>query len=145
MEEDRQQLILVVEDQAEHLQIIEQVLSDDADNARIVVISTTTEATDFILRKGQHTQSQRPDIVLLNMRLADAQAHTLLSTIKTNPQLKQIPTIILTPDASQADILSSYQQQCNSFVIKPQNSTHLSETLQVVKSFWLSLVTLPAK
>lgn len=140
-----QQLILVVDDQLEHLQVIEQVLSNDASNTQIVTASTTSEAIDFILGQGQHVDSPRPDIVLLNMRLTDGQARTLLATIKENHKLKQIPTIILTPDANQDDVLNSYRQQCNSFVIKPQDLTHLSATLQVIKSFWLNLVTLPIK
>ncbi len=146
MEEDElQKLILVVDDQCDHLQVIEQVLGDDANGPHIVAISTTTEATNFVLSQGKYAESGRPDIVLMNMRLADGQAKDLLTTIKTNPKLKQIPTIILTPDASKDDVLSSYQAQCNSFVVKPQDLNQLSATLQVIKSFWLNLVTLPMK
>jgi len=145
IEDDLRQLILVVDDQPDHLQIIENVLSDDTNNTQIVTISTTTEATDFILSQGRYTQSQQPDVVLLNMRLADGQAQTLLTTIKTSPKLRKIPTIVLTPDASEEEVLNSYQQQCNSLVVKPRDLAHLSKTLQVVKSFWLNIVTLPIK
>lgn len=144
-DEDLQRLVLVVDDQHDHLKVIERVLCKEDTNAQIITMATTTEATDFILSQGRHADSQRPDIVLLNMRLADGQAQTLLTTIKANPQLKRIPTIILTPDASADDVLNSYRSQCNSFVVKPQDLDHLSATLQVIKSFWLSLVTLPAK
>jgi len=144
-EEDLQRLVLVVDDQHDHLQVIERVLREDNTSTQIITMPTTTEATDFIFSQGQHVDAQRPDLVLLNTRLADGQAQTLLTTIKATPQLKRIPTIILTPDASQDEVLNSYRRQCNSFVVKPRDLAHLSATLQVIKSFWLSLVTLPAK
>lgn len=140
---DLQRLILVVDDQRDHLQMIEQILADEASCYQIVPVSTTSEAVEFLQRKGGHEQAMRPDIVLMNMRLLDGQAQSILSTIKTDPSLRQIPTIILSSDASTDDILMSYQQRCNSFVLKPQDLTTLSEILQVIKSFWLDLVTLP--
>lgn len=142
---EQHQLILVVDDQHNHLKIIEQVLADDGRYAEMVAISTTAEAIDFLRSRGKHAQAKRPDIVLMNMRLADEQAQTILTEIKTDPKLRRIPTIIFTPDASSDDILNSYRRQCNSFVIKPEDLNHLSETLQVIKAFWLNLVTLPAK
>lgn len=140
-----QQLILVIDDQQDHLEIIERVLIDSTRYAQIVTIATTREAIGFLRRQGQYAQAQRPDMVLMNMRLTDGQAQTILTEIKADPKLRQIPTIILTPDADSDDILNSYRQQCNGFVLKPENLDDLSETLQVIKSFWLDLVTLPAK
>ena len=148
-EPDTHQLILVVDDQLDHLEIIEQVLTDKnepyAEHCKIITLSTTAESIDFLRRRGAYAAVQRPDLVLMNMHLADKQAHTILSEIKTDPALRQIPTIVLTASASDDDILNSYRQRCNCFVLKPQDLNQLDSTLKVIKSFWLNLVTLPLK
>lgn len=138
-----QQLILVVDDRQDRLQTIKQVLVTAVSSPQIVELSTTEAAIDFLCSPKDLIQNHRPDLVLINAHLEDGQAGTILSTIKTNPKLKQIPTIILASEASDDDILNSYQQQCNSFILKPQDLGNLSQTLRAIESFWLNLVTLP--
>lgn len=140
---ERQQLILVVDAQCDHLRILEQTLINDTSRTQLIAISTTAEAIKFLRRQDQYTKAQRPDIVLMDMSLKNGQAIALLREIKSDSELRQIPTIILTAEASNSDILESYRHQCNSFILKPQDLNHLSEILKVIKSFWLELVTLP--
>ncbi|MEL7070830.1 MAG: response regulator [Cyanobacteria bacterium J06634_6] len=144
-ENERSHLVLVIEDQTAHIDAIEQVLSQSNTAREIVFIHSTQEAIDFLRGQNNHEQPQRPDLILMNIHISAGNGSTLLTEIKSDGALRRIPTILLTNRADTAEILSSYQQQCNCYVIKPQELTRLNEVISVIESFWLNLVTLPTE
>ncbi|EKU99974.1 response regulator containing a CheY-like receiver domain and an HD-GYP domain [Leptolyngbya sp. PCC 7375] len=139
----RERLVLVIDDQPEHLQIIEQVLTNSTVHCHIVSIADSHQAINFLRHKGDYQQVSRPDLILLDPQLADGKGLAVLSEVKTDLSLRRIPTIVLSPVADQTKVISNYQLQCNSYVIKPQDLTSLTDVIQVIESFWLNIVTLP--
>lgn len=145
--------VLVVDNQPDHGRVIEEVLAESSAHCEVVTVSTQAAALALFQNPTSQEQTHQeqthdartPDIVLLNMALLDQETQTMLAFIKSNEALRQIPTIIMTASANESDILTSYQQRCNCFVIKPQDKAQLKETLNVISSFWLDLVTLPLK
>ncbi|MFK8182525.1 MAG: response regulator [Phormidesmis sp.] len=135
--------VLVVDDQPDHFRVIEDVLADNHADCEVVIVSTETDAIAHLQNHASHQHT--PDLVLMNMNLLNQQAKTILALIKLDDALRQIPTIILTSAASEADVITSYRQRCNCFVLKPQDLAQLRETMQVISRFWLNLVTLPLK
>lgn len=144
METDkRERLILVIDDQQEHLKIIEQVLANSTVQCQVVSVHSSNQAMDFLHNQGAYHQVPRPDLILLDAHLSDGKGQTVLSKVKTDASLRRIPTIVLSPVDDQTSIINNYQMQCNSYVIKPQDLIHLTAVMQVIESFWLNIVTLP--
>lgn len=142
---ERERLILVIDADAEHRQIIEQVLTHSTHPCRVVTISNSHQAVDFLHHKGDYHQAPRPDLILLDVELPDGQGKAVLSEVKTDASLRRIPTIILSPGGDQSSVVNSYQTQCNSYVIKPQDLINLTDVMQIIESFWLNIVTLPSE
>ena len=69
----------------------------------------------------------------------------MLNQVKSDVSLRRIPIIILTHLTDSAEMVASYQQQCNCYVVKPQDLTRLSEVVRAIESFWLNIVTLPVE
>ncbi len=139
----RERLILVIDDHPEHLQVIQQVLDSSTVPCQIITLSNSRQAIDFLHRRGTYEQATRPDLVLLDGQLSDGQGQTFLLEVKSDASLRRIPTIVLSPDTDHNTVLNTYQLQCNSYVIKPQDLIHLREVMGVIESFWLNIVTLP--
>ena len=140
---DKEKLILVVDDQPDHLQIIKQVLSESTVACQVVAIPSSDQAIEFLRHQGDYCQAPRPDLILLDVHLADGNSQSVLLEVKTDSSLRRIPTIILSPTADQNSILNSYQLQCNSYVVKPYDLVNLMDVMRVIESFWLNIVTLP--
>ncbi len=138
-------LVLVIEDQRYHLQVIERVLAESKTLSDVVVMQTAEQGLDYLYRRGDYAQAKRPDFILLNVHLADGAGATVLSLVKADVSLRRIPIVVLTHLADSDAILASYQQQCNCYVLKPQDLEHLDEVVRAVESFWFNIVTLPAK
>ncbi len=86
---------------------------------------------------------QRPDLVLLDFNLPGKSGCEVLMEIKSNPQLRSIPVIVLSTSRSKEDVQACYGHHANAYVRKAAN---LDEALRIVKAidhFWMQTVELP--
>ena len=67
----------------------------------------------------------------------------VLAAIKTDPELKHIPVIILTSSEAQHDITNSYNMQTNCYITKPVNLKQYFNVTKLIEEFWLKTVKLP--
>jgi two-component system, chemotaxis family, response regulator Rcp1 len=101
------------------------------------------EALEFLRQQGAHRGAPRPDIILLDLNLPKKDGREVLSAIKSDERLMQIPVVVLTTSSAEEDVFRSYKLHANCYVTKPVD---LDKFIQVVKSidnFWLTVVTLP--
>jgi chemotaxis family two-component system response regulator Rcp1 len=97
----------------------------------------------FLGREGQHLNSPRPDLILLDLNLPKKDGRQVLEEIKQSPTLKSIPVVILTTSASEADILRSYLLHANCYITKPVDLNGFLGVVKSIDNFWLSVVKLP--
>ncbi len=56
-----------------------------------------------------------------------------------------IPVVVLTTSKAEEDIIRSYKLHANCYVTKPVNFERFLEIVQSIETFWLTVVSLPAK
>ena len=66
-----------------------------------------------------------------------------LREIKADPQLRQIPVIVLTTSKAEEDVYRTYDLGANSFITKPVTFASLVELIQVIGKYWVEIVELP--
>ena len=146
MELATERLILVVEENPQHAQLIQAALQADGELHQLVVLNDE-EAVEFLQGQGKYSNASRPDLILLDLNasgnLSKRKGRGILADVKANPQLRRIPIIVLTTSEDEADIFSSYALQGNCYVIKSADLAQLSEVIKRIKAFWLGIVTLP--
>ncbi len=67
----------------------------------------------------------------------------VLEEIKTDPDLKLIPVLILTTAAAQEDILKSYSPHANCYITKPVDFVQFTRAVRLIEELWLAAVKLP--
>jgi len=67
----------------------------------------------------------------------------VLSIIKSDPELKRIPVIMLTTSSSERDILTSYDNYANCYITKPVDLERFMDVVRTIEDFWISIVKLP--
>jgi len=135
----------LVEDSPGDVRLTKEAFCEANGAIRLHVASDGMEAMAFLTRQGAHANAPRPDFILLDLNLPKMDGREVLAAIKSDENLKTIPTIILTTSDAEADISRSYQLQANCYLTKP---VHLEEFEAVVKSindFWLTRATLPRR
>jgi two-component system, chemotaxis family, response regulator Rcp1 len=144
-ESSAKRLILIVEDNPDQARLIENTLNGNSARYQIVTIANGEQALNFLHRRLDYRDAPRPDLILLDLNLSGKNGREVLAEIKTDPQLRRIPIVILTLSATEEDILKTYTLQGNSYVIKSSNSEELSRVVKRIEEFWLEIVTLPGE
>lgn len=86
----------------------------------------------------------RPGIILLDLNMPKMDGREALTEIKADPELRQIPVVVLTTSRAEEDIVRTYDVGVNSFITKPVTFEGLVEVMQTLSRYWFEIVDLPA-
>lgn len=121
-EADRKELkILIVEDQEEHVLIIQNALEQSELKKRIWVCRDGEEALNYLYKKGDYASKDdypKPDVILLDLRLPKIDGLEVLDRIKGNEGLKDIPVVVLTASEEGEDIVRAYKGDVKGYLLK---------------------------
>jgi two-component system, chemotaxis family, response regulator Rcp1 len=102
-------------------------------------------AINYLREQEEFTNVSRPDLILLDLNLPGMDGREVLTEIKSDPNLKSIPVVIITTSNDEQDILRSYNLSANCYVTKPIDIYQFTQVVQLIKDFWLIAAKLPQK
>lgn len=140
-----ERFVLVLEGNAEQVLLIQDAFRQGDFPYRLQAISDGNQALDFLYRRGEYANVPRPDLILLDLNLPGKDGREILTELKSNPQLRRIPVVVLTLSDREEDIFRSYEMQGNSYVVKSTDLDRLHQIVRRVQEFWLGIVTLPVE
>lgn len=135
--------ILLVEDNPGDVRLTMEALQEGKVYNQLHIASDGVEALAFLRREGQYAQKPRPDLILLDLNLPKKDGREVLEEIKSDPDLRRIPVVILTTSQAESDILKSYNLHANCYITKPMDLEQFIYIVKSVDCFWLSVVKLP--
>ncbi|MBW4689003.1 MAG: response regulator [Komarekiella atlantica HA4396-MV6] len=100
-------------------------------------------AMNYVRQQGEFADALRPDLILLDLNLPGMDGREVLTEIKSDPNFKCIPVVIMTTSNDEQDILRSYNLNANCYVTKPIDIYQFIQVVHLIKDFWLVAVTLP--
>lgn len=106
------------------------------------------ELMDYLHNRGKYSgegAKPRPGLILLDLNMPRKDGREALKEIKSCPELRRIPVIVLTTSKAEEDILRTYDLGVNSFVIKPVTFEALVDVLKTIGKYWFELVELPSE
>jgi CheY-like chemotaxis protein len=137
--------VLLVEDSPGDVRLTREAFRDADVSIRLHVASDGVEAMAFLRRQDEHIHAPRPDLILLDLNLPRMDGREVLAQVKEDPNLKTIPTVILTTSEAEADIMKSYELQANAYLSKPVQLDAFESLVNSIKDFWLTRVKLPQR
>ena len=141
MQDEQPYTILLVEDEPAHAEIVRRSFETIGIANMLQHVSDGEAALDYLYRNNEFSDpatSPRPGLILLDLRLPKVDGQQLLKTIKSDPGLNNIPIVVLTTSASEADIAMAYSNNANSYLVKPVDFQQFSELLKTVGTYWMS-------
>ena len=144
---DKAQLIniLLVEDNIGDIRLTQEVFKQGKIKNILHVVMDGEEAVNYLKKKGKYKKAETPDIILLDLNLPKKDGKEVLAEIKADKDLKRIPVIILTTSSAQQDIMSTYSNHANCYIMKPVDFNQFISIVRTIEDFWLSIVKLPSK
>ncbi len=134
-------VILLVEDDPAHAEIVLRNLEGFRVANRIMHVSDGQEALDYLYHRERFSQpekSPRPNLILLDLRLPKVDGLEVLDNIKKDPDLSIIPVVILTTSTAEADMVRAYKSHVNSYLVKPLDFKQFVMLMEALGYYWLA-------
>lgn len=135
--------ILLVEDNPGDIRLTVEALKDAKILMNLIIARDGVEAMSVLRREGKYANIKRPDIILLDLNLPKKDGREVLEEIKTDPNLKSIPVVILTTSEAEQDIFRAYELQANCYITKPVDLDQFIKIVKSIENFWFTIVKLP--
>jgi CheY-like chemotaxis protein len=132
-----------VEDNPGDVRLIQEALRDGKILNQLSTVSDGQKALDWLHKLGSYSQARRPQLILLDLNLPRKDGREVLQEVKTDPNLRSIPIVIITSSQVEEDILKSYNAYANCYVTKPLDLHKFITVVKSIEDFWLSIVKLP--
>jgi CheY-like chemotaxis protein len=113
--------VLVVEDNADHAEVILHALEHRPDVGQVAWVKDGEEALDFLHHRGPYADpasAPRPEVILLDLKLPKVGGHEVLRRIKEEPALADIPVVILSTTEREKDVAETYRVGAEGFLTK---------------------------
>jgi len=134
-------VILVVEDDPSHVEIIRRNFEASRLANRLLSVEDGQAALDYLNREGKYNDADKfpiPNLILLDLRLPLVDGLDVLKIIKSDSKLNKIPVVILTTSSAETDMVKSYESHANSYLVKPVDFTQFSKLMETFGYYWVA-------
>jgi two-component system, response regulator len=144
---NRPMTILLAEDDPDDRELTREAMETAEATNELRFVEDGQDLLDYLRRQGDYEGSDAeapwPGIILLDLNMPRMDGREALGEIKADPELRQIPVVILTTSKADEDITTSYKLGANSFITKPVTFGGLVEVMQTWSQYWIDTVDLP--
>lgn len=134
--------ILLCEDNKRDADLTIRALKKKNIGNKIVWVKDGEEALDYLF--GRNTYEGRsvtdyPRVILLDLKMPKVDGLEVLREVRSHPDTKFIPVVIMTSSEEEKDIVQSYELGVNSYIVKPVDFSKFTEAVSKVGYYWMLL------
>ena len=133
--------ILLVEDDKRDLELTLVALERSQLANEVVVVRDGALALEYLRREGAHAgrTAGNPAVILLDLKLPKVNGLEVLQVVRSTPELRSIPVVMLTSSQEESDVLKSYELGVNAYVVKPVEFKAFVTAIADLGVFWAVL------
>ena len=132
--------ILVAEDDAQHALLIRAAFAAAHFANPVVVVDDGDQAVAYLKGEGAYADRERhprPVLVLLDLHMPGRSGLEVLAWLRAQPNLRQLPVIVLTASEEEANIKHAFDAGAMSYLIKPVGFDALLDVVRSLELQWL--------
>lgn len=135
--------ILLVDDDEGDVILTRKALEKGKIYNALTVATDGVEAMQVLRKDGKFADAEQPDLILLDLNMPRKDGRETIAEIKADPELSQIPIVILTTSNADRDIMQSFGIEANCYITKPVDLMQFSKVVQTLDNLWFCLVSFP--
>ena len=136
--------VLLVEDNLDDARLAIEALRRGDIKHRLTLVRDGEEALEFLQQTGRFVHAPKPDLILLDLHLPKRDGREVLTVVRSELQLKQVPIVILTASKAHEDLVRSELLQVDAYMVKPVDLEKFVALIRQLRHFWHADVILPA-
>lgn len=133
--------ILLIDDSPRDIEMALEALREYKIANEIVTLRDGAEALDYFYHRGAFATRDDgpPAVVLLDLKMPRVDGLEVLRQLKSDPELRTIPVVMMTSSREEQDVVQSYQLGVNAYVVKPLSFHEFLDAVHVIGAFWAVL------
>src|SRR5438128_10406113 len=133
--------ILLAEDSSEDAELVLEALAEYRIANTVLHVKDGEEALDYLYRRGAFANYPpiQPAVVLLDLKMPKVDGTEVIKQLKSDPELKRIPVVVMTSSREERDLVNSYNLGANAYVVKPLNFHEFVDAVKQLGAFWAVL------
>jgi CheY-like chemotaxis protein len=135
--------ILLVDDDADCRMLIRDAISECKVSNSVFEAANGQEALQFLRRQGEWAHAPRPGLIYLDIEMPGMSGLELLKQIKDDPNLREIPVVMMTGVSDETHMRQAADLGANSYTIKPANAEQFLRTVLMSTNYWLTIHQYP--
>ncbi|MEJ2634170.1 MAG: response regulator [Calditrichia bacterium] len=138
--------ILMAEDDQDDCLLVKEALKSSRLLNDLYIVGDGEELLDFLKHRNKYSNPRnapKPGLILLDLNMPRKDGREALIEIKSDPELRRIPLVVLTTSKEEGDIIKSYDLGANSYITKPVTFESLVEVIKSLGRYWFEIVELP--
>jgi CheY-like chemotaxis protein len=138
--------ILLAEDSIDDATLTIRALTKSGFSNKLHHVKDGAEALDYLYCKGMYASRnilKHPKLILLDLKMPKVTGMQVLEKIKSDPDLKCIPVVILTSSKEDPDVKKCYELGANSYIVKPVDSDKFFLAIKEIRMYWMILTEIP--
>lgn len=139
-------IFLMADDDPDDRVLTKSALKESKVLNELFFVEDGEELMDYLKLEGKYTNpddAPRPSVILLDLNMPKKDGREALKEIKSDPNLRRIPVVIMTTSKAEEDIVRSYDLGANSYITKPVTFERLIELMKTMGQYWVEFVELP--
>lgn len=138
-------LIMLVDDDDGHRLLIRENLRSGGIVNEVIEMTDGQQALDYLQRRSKYqdpAKSPRPGLIFLDIKMPRMDGFMVLERLKSDPQLRTIPVLMLTSTDDQVEVNKCYMMGANTYIVKPVRYEEFQDRLRALGLF-LDIVRFP--
>jgi CheY-like chemotaxis protein len=137
--------ILLVEDSPTDVMLTREAMEQYKVLNPLDIVEDGVDAMDYLRGRGKYAGKPvaRPGLLILDLNLPRMSGREVLYELKQDPELRNIPVVVLTTSKSEEDVVKSYCLHANCYITKPVDFAKFIDVVRSINEFWFGVVTLP--
>lgn len=135
--------VLIVDDSEDDVVLLQEAFSDCPLINFIGTAEDGEQALRYLRQEGEFAGAPRPGLVLLDINMPLKNGFEVLMEMRADPQLSNLPVVMLTTSKQESDILRAYENGACSFIAKPVNFDTMRSVARRFTTYWTMVADLP--
>src|SRR6185369_11400894 len=138
--------ILMADDDPDDRMLTREAFEESRLLNELETVEDGEELMDYLHSRGKYSGTAAralPNLILLDLNMPRKDGREALKEIKSCPELRRIPVVVMTTSKAEEDVVRTYDLGVNSFIVKPVTFEGMVEVLKTLGRYWFEIVELP--
>jgi CheY-like chemotaxis protein len=141
-------IILMADDDPDDRLLTQEAWQENRIANELHFVEDGEDLMDYLYRRGRHApliDRPLPGLILLDLNMPRKDGREALKEMKSDPNLRRIPVVVLTTSKAEKDIYETYDLGISSYIIKPVTFESLVDIVKTLHKYWFEIAELPVE